>query len=161
LLLLAARTYHPHAYACVVVCGARLWCRYLEYGALFRAIRGKQWVLTPHAVNCTGGGGAKANAFDVGPRAPARAAGGAVVRQQRVWPVMLGAANATATLTATAPPAGCATLDTIVPGAGEQWREVAATAPLAVRGGATVQVNVSLGTHGCALVRCTPPEFQP
>ncbi len=83
--------------------------------------------------------------------------------RQRVWPVVLGAANTTATLTALAPPAGCAKLDTIVPGAGEQWRQLLSSPTaktLAVRGGATVEVNVSLGTHGCALVRCTPLGFR-
>ena len=39
---------------------------YEDWALLFKAIRGKQWFLSPHAVGVTGGSSAKANIFSVG-----------------------------------------------------------------------------------------------
>lgn len=141
---------------------------YVHYGSLFAAVRGKTWVLTPHAVNVTGGSGAVANAFDVGSRKDVstttttteRASAG---ERYRVWPIVMGVANSTAVLSVTAPAEGCAELDVLLPGPAQQWTALPSwrtTMTGVAASSVVVEANVTLGVEGCAVLRCKPPDHR-
>jgi hypothetical protein len=111
--------------------------QYLDYGPLMDAIRGKKWVLAPHAVSVEGGA-AKANVFEV--------AGGWVV------PVVFGGGRTSVRITLRVPPdlAGLKTARALHPGS-EEW------APVTVSGqGAALTLDVPL-VRGCAIVRLDRP----
>ena len=116
---------------------------YVHYGNLFRALKGRDWVLDAHAASCEG---AKVNAFSVGPR------GG--LATGRVWPVMMGAANTTVTLQALAPQQPCTAVETLLPGAGKRWTKAAELVAWSSGVKTHMNVTVELGREGCALVRC-------
>jgi hypothetical protein len=106
--------------------GAAAEAQYARYGALFGALRGKEWVLEPHAVRVVGkagrggggGGAVAANAFDVG---GVGGVGGGAQQLWRLWPVVFAEGNSTVDLSAVAPTGGCAQLEVLLPGAGSSW----------------------------------------
>jgi hypothetical protein len=105
--------------------------QYLDYGPLLDLMRGKKWVLAPHAVEVAGGG-AQANIFQV--------PGGYVV------PVTFGGDTPEAVLTIRGIKADISTADVFHPGS-------ASGSPLRfARAGTRLSLTVPL-QRGCAMVR--------
>jgi len=108
---------------------------YLDYGPLFAALRGRKWVLAPHAVEVAGLA-AKANAFVVG--------------EAYIVPVTFGGTAARVTVQARLPGLpvdGSAPVCEVRPPGGDRWLPVAC-----VRREGSWQIDVPL-SRGCALVR--------
>ena len=108
---------------------------YLDYGPMFEAMRGRKWVLLPHAVSVEGGS-AKVNLF--------RVPGGYLI------PVMLGGSTSNSTVTLRGIPETSAGkqihCELIHPGETE-WK----ARDFSMRGNSiTLQVPLN---RGCALVR--------
>lgn len=125
---------------------------YTKYGKMFQALRGKRWVLSPHAAKASSG---KINAFDI-----VEASSDTGESLQRLWPVMLGAPDATVTVSVEPPSRGCKTVERLFPGATENWQPVPVSKSNSHARGlgdrpSLLTVNVTLAADGCVMIRCT------
>jgi hypothetical protein len=108
--------------------------QYLDYGPLLEAMRGKKWVLAPHAVEVTGGS-ARANLFEV--------PGGYVI------PLVFGGGNARVRVSGVGPQARGWRAESLFPGETE-WRPVRVRTQ---RGAVAADVPLR---RGCAMLRLRP-----
>ena len=119
---------------------------YSKYGKMFQTLRGKRWVLSPHAAKSSSG---KINAFDV------VTVTNTSENRQRLWPVMLGSPNSTVTVNVEPPPTNCKTIDRLFPGTTEKWEPVAANSAEVLGDRPRLIFNVTLSADGCVMIRCT------
>jgi len=112
---------------------------YIQYGALFTALRGHKWLLRPHpfALECATVG-CVANVFEF----PGTST--------LVWPIMFGGAAMAANITVAYLPSGSVTFDVLHPGTDGAWKPVSPW-PLPMPLG-EAKLTVPLA-NGCALLR--------